>query len=209
VAKDITDDVKLVATMLEGADSAFNTFFAIYFPRLYRFALVRLDHDEDAAEEVVQRTLCLAIDKLHTYRGEAALFTWLCTLARHEIGAELRRRRRHQPVALVEDQPEVRAVLESLAAVAGDPEETSLHSEVARLVHVALDSLPPHYGDSLEWKYIEGSSVKDIALRLGIGAKAAESLLTRARAAFREAFSALVGGDGWALARTLEGGMRV
>jgi len=209
VAKDIIDDLQLVKAMLGGQNDAFDAFFAGYFPRLYRFALVRLDHDEDAAEEVVQRTLCLAVDKLHTFRGEAALFTWLCTLARHEIGTELRRRRCPQPIELVEDRPEVRAVLESLAAVQGDPEEKSLHAEVARLVHVALDSLPPHYGDSLEWKYIEGTSVKEIATRLGVGPKAAESLLTRARAAFREVFSTLVGGDGWELARTMERGMRV
>ncbi|HYU25878.1 MAG TPA: sigma factor-like helix-turn-helix DNA-binding protein, partial [Thermoanaerobaculia bacterium] len=57
---------------------------------------------------------------------------------------------------------------------------------------VALDRLPRHYGDVLEWKYIEGAAVNEIAVRLGTTAKAAESLLTRARSAFREAFTTLV-----------------
>ena len=42
------------------------------------------------------------------------------------------------------------------------------------------------YGDALEWKYVQGLSVKEIAARLNLGAKAAESLMTRARQAFRD-----------------------
>ena len=51
--------------------------------------------------------------------------------------------------------------------------------------------MPKHYGDILEWKYVDGLSVADIAARLGVGPKAAESLLTRARNAFRERMTAL------------------
>jgi RNA polymerase sigma-70 factor (ECF subfamily) len=61
---------------------------------------------------------------------------------------------------------------------------------------VTLDCLPPWYGDALEWKYIHGLSVKEIAERLNLGSKAAESLLTRARKAFREGFAALTGNRG-------------
>jgi hypothetical protein len=33
------------------------------------------------------------VNKLHTFRGEASLFTWLCTICRHEIAAWLVRQR--------------------------------------------------------------------------------------------------------------------
>ena len=56
---------------------------------------------------------------------------------------------------------------------------------------VALDQLPQHYGNALEWKYLEGLPVKEIASRLKLSPKAAESLLTRAREAFRECFTSL------------------
>jgi DNA-directed RNA polymerase specialized sigma24 family protein len=59
------------------------------------------------------------------------------------------------------------------------------------MVHGALDQLPTRYGNALEWKYVEGASVREIAGRLQLGAKATESLLTRARAAFREVFNAI------------------
>jgi RNA polymerase sigma-70 factor (ECF subfamily) len=180
--------------MLAGDEQAFETFFGSHFPALYRFALARLGGDPDAAEEIAQATLCKAISKLGTYRGEATLFTWLCTFCRHELAAFLRKKNRHAPeVALREDLPEIRAALESLAtALPADPEAHARRRELARLVRVALDHLPTRYGAALEWKYMEGLSVEEIAGRLRLSPKAAESLLTRAREAFRDGFASLL-----------------
>jgi RNA polymerase sigma-70 factor (ECF subfamily) len=179
--------------MLAGDERAFDEFFDGHFPGLYRFALTRLDHDEDSAEEVAQATICKAITKLGTYRGEAALFTWLCTFCRHEISALYRRGKAtpRRQVDLIEDTPDVRAALESLAASYEEPDAALDRAEVSRLVQVVLDRLPRHYGDALEWKYLEGLPVKEIATRLRLSPKAAESLLTRAREAFRDAFAAI------------------
>ena len=189
----VTDDLALVRRLLLGDEAAFDLFFTGHFPRLYRFALPRLDHDADAAEEVAQVTLCRAVSSLRTYRGEAALFTWLCTICRREIATHLERRgRRFESPGLAEDAPEIRAALESLAIASGqDPESHLGRKEIARLVQVTLDALPGAYGDALEWKYLHGVPVKEIAARLGLGAKAAESLLTRARQAFRDGFATL------------------
>jgi RNA polymerase sigma-70 factor (ECF subfamily) len=188
------DDKALVARMLAGQEPAFEDFFKGCFPPLYRFALARM-RDADAAEEVVQATLCRAINHLESYRAEAALLTWLCTFCRHEISAYYTRRARlPEHVDLIEEMPEVRAALEALTRGAPtDPETAFRRQQVSRLVQVALDSLPRHYGDALEWKYIDGLSVSEIAGRLGVSDKAAESCLTRARQAFREGFSALGG----------------
>ena len=186
----------LVDRMLRGDEGAFRVFFDECFPGLYRFALSHAAFDAAAAEEVAQATLCKAIAKLATYRGEAALFTWLCTFCRHEISAYYRREGRAQrQVELREDSPEVRAALDLLAQdTPVDPERLLQSREVARLVQTTLDHLPRRYGDALEWKYVEGLSVAEIAGRLSVGPKAAESLLTRAREAFREGFGALCQG---------------
>lgn len=188
------DDLALVKSLLRGDEEAYAAFFDEYFARLYRFALARL-FDEGDAEEVVQSTLIRAIRKLATYRGESRLFTWLCTICRHEI-ADLARSRGRKPAAvdLVEENPEVRAALESLPdSLERDPARRLHLRELGRLVQVTLDHLPQHYGNALEWKYVEGLSVAEIAERLGIGPKAAESLLTRARKAFRSDFAVLGG----------------
>lgn len=180
--------------MLAGEERAFNEFFDRHFRGLYRFALSRLNHDEDAAEEVAQATVCKAITKLGTYRGEAALFTWLCTFCRHEISAYYRRTGVvAKQVDLIEDVPEVRAALESLGTELDDPGAALNQKELGRLVQVTLDQLPGRYGNALEWKYLEELSVKEIAARLDLSPKAAESLLTRAREAFRDGFRTLTG----------------
>lgn len=188
-------DKALVRRMLAGQEAAFEEFFSSYFPALFRFALTRLGQDADLAEEIVQLTLTRAVTKLASYRGEAALFTWLCTFCRHEISAYYRSAKRApQQLQLAEDVPEIRAALDSLAAFEGAlPDDEARRGEIKRLVEVTLDSLPPHYGHALEWKYIEGLSVKEIGARLEIGPKAAESLLTRARQAFRDGFVTLTG----------------
>ena len=188
-------DKTLVDQLLAGDEEAFESFFQAYFPRLFRFALVRLSHDPDAAEEVVQATLTRVIQKLGTYRGEASLFTWLCTFCRHEISAFYKRSNRiPKQIDLIEELPEIRAALESLVDSDNQqPDEALRRKEIGRLVRVTLDHLPPHYGDALEWKYIKGYSVKEIASMMTISSKAAESLLTRARQAFRDAFGSLNG----------------
>lgn len=177
--------------MLAGDEAAFERFFDIAYPVLYRFALARLDCDHDLAGDVAQSALCKAIRKLHTFRGEAALLTWLCTFCRREIYACRTRRSARESVALVEDHPAIRAALESLrAAGTDDPGAILDRSRTASLVQCVLDHLPPRYASALEWKYIDELPVQEIGVRLGLGAKATESLLTRARRAFRDAFQA-------------------
>lgn len=186
-------DKALVKRLIRGERRAFDEFFDGYFPRLYRFALVRTRHDAEAAEEIVQNTFIQVLRKLDTYRGEAALFTWLCTFCRHEISAFYRHHhRRHESVELTEELPEVRAALESLQTTsASDPESITERRELGRLVQATLDQLHPRYGDALEWKYIHGLTVKEIASRMEVSPKAAESVLSRAREAFRDAFATI------------------
>lgn len=188
-------DLDLVRRLLAGDEVAFDQFFSTYFPRLFRFALSRLGGDEDRAEEAVQAALGKAVTRLSSYRGEAALGTWLTTFCRHELSALLAA----QPglaVALCEDDGEVRAALETLAALEADPEQWARRRELSDRVHAALDWLPLHHAQALRWKYLEELPVATIARRLELSEKAAESLLTRARHAFREAFtqSAATGG---------------
>ena len=192
------DERLLVQEMLGGKEEAFEDFFNTYFPGLFRFALTRL-RQETAAEEVVQRALCKAITKLGAWRGEAALFTWLCTFTRHEISGYLKAENHLYLTDLIQETPEIVAALDSLLTAAEDrPDHVLLRKEVSQLVQLALDALPFHYSSALEWKYIEGASVKDIAGRLDLGIKAAESLLTRARQAFRDSFLTITSDHGYA-----------
>ncbi|CAN5121160.1 sigma-70 family RNA polymerase sigma factor [soil metagenome] len=188
-------DRDLVRRLTAGDQRAFDAFFNMYFPRLYRFTLVRLGDDPDAACDVVQQALCKAVRSIHTWRGEATLFTWLCQICRNELASWFKKRgREREHVVLIEDHPDIRAALESTgASMAGDPLAGAKRAELARLVQAALDWLPQRYGDALEWKYIEGLTVEEIAARLETSVVAAQSLLARARRAFRENFGPMMG----------------
>ena len=181
---------ELVRRMLGGDEGAFDEFFADYFPRLFRFAVLRL-RDPDAAEDLVQNSLIAAVRHLGSWRGEATLFTWLCTICRREIAAWEKRTSRRVSVPFSEDDPGLRAALESIGAGAEAPDAGLTRADTGRIVQLVLDHLPPRYSRALEWKYLEELSVDDIAGRLQCTPKAAESLLTRARDAFRDAFVAV------------------
>jgi RNA polymerase sigma-70 factor (ECF subfamily) len=190
------EDKKLVKQLLAGNSQAFDRFFDENFARVYRFALVRLSDDPDAAREVAQITLTKAVRNLSRYRAESALFTWLCAICRNETSDWLAKQGRYrQHIVLVEDFPEIQAAVDSLQLPAQmGPEHNYRRVELLRLIQVTLDKLPARYGDVLEWKYIEGHSIKEIAEKLDIGAVATQSLLARAKRAFAEIYSTLSDG---------------
>lgn len=187
-------DRAVARRILGGDEAAFRDLFDRFFPRLYRFALARVPGDPDTARDIVQQTFCRAIERLDTYRGEATLYTWFCQICRNVVADHYRRYGRSgSRVVLLEDLPDARAVLESFAAPEADEPETGVQREqVHRIVEATLDALPGRYGEALEWKYIDGLSVREIAQRLSLGEKAAESLLTRARESFREAIAGII-----------------
>ncbi len=184
-------DKALVDSLLQGDEQAFTRFFDDYFPRLFQFACTRLQNDASLAEEAAQAALVKAMQKLATYRGEAALFTWLCTFCRHEISAIIKKEQKLGAVhKLFADDENATAALDSMGSlIAEDPFLAFEQHQLQSLVHNAKIHIPALYSDILEWKYVYGYSIKEIAEKIQRSPKATESLLTRARIAFREAFS--------------------
>ena len=176
----------LVQQLRAGDARAFQAFYADYFPRLYRFVAAR-GGDARWVEEVVQATLVLAVRGLDGFRGDASLFSWLCRIALREA---MRARERQQ----VRDQREVsmddgEGIAGLAMDVASEPDAAHERGAAQAEVHALLDALPPRFGDVLEMKYVEGLSVQEIASRMAVGATAVQSLLARARGAFRAAWA--------------------
>ena len=190
------EDLHLARKLLEGDTKALSQFFDDYFPRLFRFILRRADRDCETARDVVQAALVKGVQKLDSYRGEASLFTWLCQIARHEFSDQMTRARaQDRTLVALENDPSVRATLESMQwAVDAEPEEALQRDQARDLVHAALDYLPQRYARLLEMKYVEELPVEKIAVRLGVTPISVQSLLARARSAFREAHAALTQG---------------
>lgn len=175
--------------MLAGDGEVFEEFARRYSKALYRFAFARLDGDRELAREIAQTALCKVLANLSTYRGDAALLTWACACCRNEILMHFRRARSHPDEVGLED--DLKPAVGFRPAGEGDPEAAVLRREAATRVHMALDVLPDHYARALEWMYLERVPVKEIAARMEMRPKAAESLLTRARQAFRHGYASL------------------
>ena len=192
------EDRDLAQRLIAGDTAAFAQFFDDYFPRLFRFILRRTDRDPDSARDIVQSALLKGIRRLDSYRGEASLFTWFCQIARHEhADHRARQQAADRTLVALENDPSVRAALESLQwAENAQPQQALEREQSGELVHAALDYLPPRYARILEMKYVEELPVEHIAQRLGVTAIAVQSLLARARSAFREAHDVLAEGLG-------------
>ena len=130
------EDKRLVKRLLAGDEQAFRRFFDDNFSRLYRFVLVRVSGEAEAAAEITQAALSRALTKLSHYRAEAALFTWLCAIARNELVDWSRRHSRYREhIVLAEDFPEIRAAVETIGAPEKDePGRRYQKHELSRLI---------------------------------------------------------------------------
>jgi RNA polymerase sigma-70 factor (ECF subfamily) len=162
---------------------------------LYSFSLYRVGRNRALCEEVVQETLVRAIRELDRFdpaRAGDNIFPWLTGLARNEISRVLSREKNAVSLEALWARMD-RDLLGLYAKLDLEPfgDEVLQREETRELVNTAMSQLPPHYRDALEAKYLTGKSVRDLATLWSVSEKAVESLLTRARQAFRVAFLAL------------------
>jgi RNA polymerase sigma-70 factor (ECF subfamily) len=172
--------------MLAGDERAFDAFFAAYARRLAAFAARRADLPPATVEDLVQNTLIKAIRNLASFRGEAALFTWLCEICRNEIVNVVRKSAR-QPEhdSLDEIANDGESPLELRAPACDEPLQVLELDSHRNAIAATMNGLPERYALALEWKYGDGFSVEEIARMLGLTTIAAQSLLARARQAFK------------------------
>lgn len=178
-------DLKLVQGMRAGQQRAFDEFYRTYADRLAAFAARRSSLDAANLQDIVQNTLIKAIRNLHGFRGEAALFTWLAHICSNEL-ADARRLAARRPAQSLDGNPGLLHEVEQLQSGSNQEPFAALAARgQQQAVMKALQALPSHYALALEAKYGDGLSVEDIATTLGITPIAAQSLLARAREAFR------------------------
>ncbi|VUD41694.1 ECF RNA polymerase sigma-E factor [Thalassocella blandensis] len=181
-------DLSLVESLLKGDEDKFNAFYNLYFPRCYRFCKMRIENEE-TCKDIVQQSLINAMKGLHTYRGEASLYTWLCQIARNEIHTWYNKTgQKEQMNTSIENSETLLATIESIPSGINGEKYSIQDETLNELVQFSLDSLPSAYGKVLELKYMEGLSVAEIAYQMSTGEIAVQSLLARARKAFKNVF---------------------
>jgi len=169
----------LRAAVLSGDETAWRVLYERHFDALFAHVYSRVACDPERAGEAVQDCWMTVVRRMRTFDPSRGSFgAWLRGIADHVGLGQKRRWARRQRLA--EAAPETRA----FAAP-----DTSL--EAAERVAWVLAGLPKEYEAVLRAKYEEEEPVAAIAASWGRSAKAVESLLSRARSAFRQRWADL------------------
>jgi RNA polymerase sigma-70 factor, ECF subfamily len=182
---DLEADLSLAKRIMDGDESALADFYKRHADSLYGYIFHQLDGERCDAEEIWQDTFMAALNALPDFRGECRLFTWVCAIGRRKVADHFRRT--GKPVISLED---FRAPGDArLLDKAPLPEEILLSGVTRVEVIDILQELPEEYARALVARYVDERSVEEIARLLKKSYKAAESLLSRARKAFQDAFA--------------------
>lgn len=174
------DEAALREAILRGSEAAWRTLYERYFDSHYAYVRWRLRGDGQRTDDVVQECWLTAVRRIRDFDSSRAQFgTWLRGIADNTIRSTLKKHKRHGALEVESEDWLDRAH----ARPHGD--------DLPESVRVALSALPDHYRDVICAKYRDGMSVLEIATARGQSGKAIESLLTRAREAFRREYRKL------------------
>jgi RNA polymerase sigma-70 factor (ECF subfamily) len=171
---------KIVQEVLAGRKGAATAFYKEYASKLRWYLNTKLPEGE--VEEILQDTFLSAFDSLPLYRGESSIATWLISIARHEVADFYRKRYVRQAVE------KTAPLFENMVSEILSPEFVMEKQKIEKRFFGTYHGLTKQYQDILSYRYELSMSVKEIAERMEMSFKATESLLYRARLAFREAY---------------------
>lgn len=171
------DETTIVKRILAGDERALRVFYKSFSHPLARYISQKIGNREDA-EEVLQDTLLGAIESFRDFQFRATLFTFLCSIANHKVIDYYRKKR--LKTVLFSQLPQVESILARLLDPASEFDDELLRGNIQS----TFEKLRPAYERILKLKYVHGYSVEEIARKLSISFKSAESKLFRARRAF-------------------------
>ena len=180
------DEQDLITRMRRGEQQAFDQFFDAYAERLGSFAARRSALEPSAIEDVVQMTMINAMRSLASFRGESSLFTWLCQICRNQLADARRKAARQPPMESLERMSEEKPLAKVVQLTDfRDPLDECAADDDRAAVRRVINRLPAHYARILELRFGDELTVPEISRVLQVSESAAESLLVRARQAFR------------------------
>ncbi len=171
------EEKALRAAVLAGDTQAWRALYDRAFEPLFTWVWFRTGRDDERTREVVQECWLIAVRRIKAFDPDKGAFiAWL-----RGIAANVLHNRRRQWTRQAYYETDI-----SCAAPATTARNSiSRQISIVELVAMTLAVLPTHYQEVLRAKYGDGQSVREIAVASGQNDKAVESLLTRARRAFR------------------------
>jgi RNA polymerase sigma-70 factor, ECF subfamily len=171
------EERELIGRVLAGDPSAERALYDAHVDRVFRLAY-RMAGDMDRAQDYTQETFIRAFSRLRDFRGEAALSTWLGSIAISVTLNGLRkvRRQNEREISLDDAAPAVRRVREA-------------EPDLKERLNQAIDNLPDGYRAVFVMHDVEGYTHEEIASSLGVHPGTSKAQLFRARARLRAALA--------------------
>lgn len=192
-AVDLARDRELVEACQAGDEAAFAELYSRYHRRLLRFCLRRL-HATDDAEEATQEAFTRAWRALPRFGGDRRFYPWLTVIAGNVCTDMLRRRSR---LVSLEDMPFQAG---DATMIESEVDERLLRQVDLAMASEALEHLSDRHQRVLRLREATEWTSQRIAEHEGVAVPAVDTLLWRARQAFKREFAALSDAGGLAAA---------
>jgi RNA polymerase sigma-70 factor (ECF subfamily) len=172
-------DHDLLRAHVDGDADAFGELFTRHRDRLWAVALRTMGNPEDAADGL-QDGMIAAFRRAGSFRGEAAVTTWLHRVVVNACLDRIRASRIRRLEALPDDV-EDRGTLVATAVHDDQPDAAAEDSERRRRVLAALATLPADQRAALVLVDMEGYPVAEVAAMLGCAEGTVKSRCSRGR----------------------------
>ena len=163
----------------------FDAVVRLYWPKVFRFALVSL-RDRDAAESLAQDCFLKAYRARERFRGEASLNTWIMQIAVNLVRDAIRNRRLRFWNRTREAAPEFDAVCRSLADRGSSPEGALLAKERIAAVWTVVGTLSERQRTVFLLRFVEEMDLLEIGAVTGLREGTVKVHLFRALEAVRK-----------------------
>ena len=153
-------------------------------PRMYGYFHPRVGGNRALAEDLTQETMLAAVRSANTPTNIDELMPWLFSIARNKLIDHYRkqdREKRNLGQRIDEEDIGVQPGLPDL-----DLESLPIRDEVI----ATLSELNPKYQAAIVLRYFDGCDVSTVAQAMFLSESAAQSMLARARNAFRAIWTA-------------------
>lgn len=184
-----TDDNRLIEECLSGRTEAFGQLVVRHQDRLYN-SLAKILGSADDARDVTQEAFVSAFQKLETFRGNSAFYSWLFRIAMN--AAVTQKRKTSRMVASIEAARELAGVEPADQHPASRPSHEMEQSEQQALVRAALSELPEEFRTVLVLKEIDSLKYEEIAEIIGCPVGTVRSRIHRARNELRAKLAVLL-----------------
>lgn len=190
-------DQELLAAHVAGDRDAFGVLFTRHRDRMWAVALRTMGNPEDAADGL-QDGMIAAYRRAGSYRGDAAVTTWLHRVVVNACLDRLRAGKVRRAEALpddLDDRGDRGSLVSADPSSTADPADVAVQDERRALVLEALATLPPEQRAALVLVDMEGYPVAEVAVMLECPVGTVKSRCSRGRARLAELLAPLLAAE--------------